>query len=28
VSDVTVKRIDEMDSLGDGRFFRCRAGWV
>ena len=23
--DVTVKRIDEMDSLGEGRFRRCRA---
>jgi mannose-6-phosphate isomerase-like protein (cupin superfamily) len=25
VPDVTVKRIDEMDSLGEGRFRRCRA---
>jgi hypothetical protein len=25
MADVTVKRIDEMDSLGDGRFRRCRA---
>jgi mannose-6-phosphate isomerase-like protein (cupin superfamily) len=25
MADVTVKRIDEMDSLGEGRFRRCRA---
>lgn len=25
MTDVTVKRIDEMDSLGEGRFRRCRA---
>ena len=25
MADVTVKRIDEMDSLGQGRFVRCRA---
>jgi mannose-6-phosphate isomerase-like protein (cupin superfamily) len=25
VADVTVKRIDEMDALGEGRFRRCRA---
>lgn len=25
MADVTVKGIDEMDSLGDGRFVRCRA---
>jgi len=25
MADVTVKRIDEMDSLGEGRFIRCRA---
>ena len=25
MADVTVKRIDEMDSLGEGRFVRCRA---
>jgi hypothetical protein len=25
VADVTVKRIEGMDSLGEGRFFRCRA---
>jgi mannose-6-phosphate isomerase-like protein (cupin superfamily) len=25
MADVTVKRIEEMDSLGEGRFRRCRA---
>jgi mannose-6-phosphate isomerase-like protein (cupin superfamily) len=25
MADVTVRRIDEMDSLGEGRFRRCRA---
>ena len=25
MADVTVKRIDEIDSLGEGRFIRCRA---
>jgi mannose-6-phosphate isomerase-like protein (cupin superfamily) len=25
MADVTVKRIDDMDSLGEGRFRRCRA---
>lgn len=25
MADVTVKRLEEMDSLGEGRFIRCRA---
>ena len=25
MADVTVRRLDEMDSLGEGRFRRCRA---